>query len=113
MLVLMVIILGGVGFVVKYKNQHNQLPSKSMIFSAFNHWFSGRITQGIASVKQLAVPEENTPEKIHFEFYTALPNMQPVKAARPMETQVASNHLFDADELEQDFSRELHKSEKR
>jgi hypothetical protein len=64
----------------------------------------GQVHQGLVKVKQLAAKksDESAEPHIHFEFYTALPNMQTsvpeLAVAKP---------VFKAEELEREFSEQI------
>lgn len=70
-LVLGLILLGSIGAgIYHYKEQP--------YFVSLKKWFAERknhLQTNMVKVKQLAANKEAPPEPIHFEFYTALPNM--------------------------------------
>ncbi|RDI41679.1 SPOR domain-containing protein [Aquicella lusitana] len=93
----------------------------AVYFSQIKNWFGerkSRLRQDIAKAKQLVKNREKPAEPtIHFEFYTALPNMQ-VTVSEPAdkaeksknEIKMASKRhpaFLNADELEREFAKEI------
>lgn len=80
------IVLTGAAFLyVDQRKQNPLVPIKSYV-AYLENWMAERknhINQNLEKVKRVAVNDENAPP-IHFEFYTALPNMQ-VKVSEPKE----------------------------
>ncbi len=79
----------------------------------FQYWVSKsrqHLHRDLAKVKQLAVKTKEGPPPIHFEFYTALPNMQVgnvpslPKAATPVAKVNTRPVIVSANELEKEFS---------
>src|SRR5205085_6056096 len=65
---------------VWYVYQSQRLPSgMSGVYARLNNWMHERnheLKQNIVKVKQLAVDNKTPHQEIHFEFYTALPDMK-------------------------------------
>jgi len=73
-------VLGAVIFIVYLHMRHPQVEILvSAYFSRMKTWVSERkshLNQGLVKVKRLAANKSDPAPEIHFEFYTALPNMQ-------------------------------------
>jgi len=75
--------MGATFLYVDQRKKNPLLPVKSYV-AYFKDWTAehkNRINQNLEKVKRVAVNDANSPP-IHFEFYTALPNMQ-VKVSEP------------------------------
>ncbi len=75
--VLVLVISAGSFFV--YKKRLPVFPVVSAYVMRVKTWIAERkvrLHQGITKVKQIAVNKNEAEPAIHFEFYTALPNMQ-------------------------------------
>ena len=117
------ILFAGVGLVgYQYKKHPENFPVASANFSRFANWLSHdkQIAQATVKSKQVAANEETTAKQIHFEFYTALPNMRmqvskPVESAPVVEAKAEKAvavpppevGVINPQELERDFSSQL------
>lgn len=127
LLVAIAILLAGAGFVgYQYKKHPENFPVASANFSRFANWLSHdkQVVQASIKSKQVAVNEATSEKQIHFEFYTALPNMR-MKASKPVEASpvveakaekpqtivddAAPAGIISSQELERDFSTQLAK----
>lgn len=68
------------GFFIYQEKQNTLISSRfSLVYSRLNTWMNERKTRldrNLAQAKQLAANTRNTHQEIHFEFYSALPNMR-------------------------------------
>ncbi len=102
--------------------KHWQMPTYiSAYITRFNTWIAERKhhLNPVAKVKQIAMDKTNAPEPIHFEFYTALPNMQVGMPNSVSHSNVVDNEktngkkavnaapFISAEQLEKDFAREI------
>lgn len=124
------ILFSGAGLIAyEYKKHPEHFPVATANFSRFANWLSHKkpTAQEIEKTKSLAENEELTDNKIHFEFYTALPNMriEPTKPAEdktvavakieksvpevvtPKTTESAQTSIINPAELERDLSMQL------
>jgi hypothetical protein len=68
---LFLVLLGCIGAGIYYvKDKPFVASAKSWLVERKSH-----LQKGVVKVKQLAANKETPPEQIHFDFYTALPNM--------------------------------------
>ena len=120
--------MGGMGF---YFYRTDRMPFDGLVVSTVGQiktWARDRknnLQQGVVKVKQLAIKKPAEEPQIHFEFYTALPDMQ-MTAPEPEQSEgdialkkealrshVAANALFaSSEELEHDLSEQLKRSKK-
>lgn len=93
LLSVLAVLVGGVAF----------LKSKTLspYYAKITHWASEQRTQiskSVEKTKQAVTAKNDVPPEVHFEFYTALPNMQ-VPVPKPATVEIAN-----ADDLEKQLS---------
>jgi|WetSurMetagenome_2_1015567.scaffolds.fasta_scaffold250267_2 hypothetical protein len=121
--------VSGIGYsFYHYKQSSGTSPWLSSTFSHLErwiaerkqHWQQGRMRDDTSKTKRFVTNKSNAPPPIHFEFYTALPNMQvtvpnPVleaknttlaPVARP-QAQAKKMAVVSAEELEQELSEQI------
>jgi cell division protein FtsN len=114
------ILLSGAGLIAyQYKKHPEHFPVAAATFSRFTNWLSQKkqTEQEDGKAKSLADNEDVSHSKIHFEFYTALPNMhmEPItkinkpapETVTPKTTEIAQTSVINPAELERDFSTQL------
>jgi hypothetical protein len=114
-------------FLYRYPSaQLTQTGTVSQTISHLKNWMIDRkagLNKQVAKAKQLAIHKSEPKPAVHFEFYTALPKMQiePSHTSsdslknnsprqlvnRSQESISPLNNVFNAEQLEKDFSQQL------
>lgn len=121
--ILFVSAIGGLGFVAfQYKKYPEKFPMLTAYFAQVSDWVAEHRNKSNKNKKpkQMASNQEQNEKQIHFEFYTALPNMQmkvsesldvAEKAPATMKAHVGkpirqaqNKTIFNADDLEKELS---------